>query len=83
MIGRVPIRGPGRDRSLYRQDRKIAVRHTDRRYRRTRPELFVEGRFEGTGEDGSARQGELADHWTFAPDGRVALRRTSLFVGAD
>lgn len=74
----------GRDaiRAFYSAGRKIKVRHSDIRLWACGRDMFVEGSFSGTGADGSKREGQFSDHWTFNDEGKVTLRRTSLFTGS-
>jgi len=74
----------GRDeiRSFYAAGRKIKVTHSDLRFWDCGPDIFVEGSFSGVGADGSRREGQFADRWSFNEDFKVTLRRTSLFTGS-
>ena len=77
------LKGHAELREFYFGARKIKVRHQDLKIWDCGPDIFVEGSFSGTGADGTPRVGQFADHWTFNKAGKVTLRRTSLFTGAN
>jgi ketosteroid isomerase-like protein len=70
-------------RRFYEEDRKVSLTHSNIKLWDIRHDIFVEGDFAGEGKDGSSRKGQFSDHWTFNDDGKVTLRRTSLFLGSD
>jgi ketosteroid isomerase-like protein len=70
-------------RRFYEEDRKVSFTHSNIKLWDVSDDIFVEGDFAGKGQDGSLRKGQFSDHWTFNKDGKVTLRRTSLFVGSD
>ncbi len=77
------IRGQAEIREFYEGARKIKITHQDLKIWASGSDIFVEGSFSGVGADGTARTGQFADHWTFNEAGKVTLRRTSLFTGAN
>ena len=75
-------RGRAAIQLFYSSHRKIKVTHSDLNFWQSGNDVFVEGHFDGVGDDGSARGGDFSDHWTFNKAGKVILRRTSLFTGS-
>ncbi len=70
-------------RAFYAGERKVTLTHSKIKLWACDRDIFVEGTYSGTGADGSERLGQFSDHWTFNSAGKVTLRRTSLFTGAD
>ncbi len=70
-------------REFYQGVRKIKITHGDLQVWDCGSDVFVEGSYSGVGADGTPRAGQFADHWTFNAAGKVTLRRTSLFAGAN
>jgi len=77
------IKGHAELREFYTGVRKIKINHGNLQVWQCGPDVFVEGSFSGVGTDGTERVGQFADHWTFNKAGKVTLRRTSLFTGAN
>lgn len=77
------ITGTGEIRAFYAGERKVTLTHSKIKLWACGRDIFVEGTYSGTGADGSERLGQFSDHWTFNAAGKVTLRRTSLFTGAD
>lgn len=77
------IRGHAEIREFYEGARKIKITHQELKIWDSGPDIFVEGSYSGVGSDGTPRAGQFADHWTFNAAGKVILRRTSLFTGAN
>jgi len=77
------IKGHAEIREFYEGARKIKITHGGIQLWATGSHVFVEGSYSGEGADGTDRTGQFADHWTFNKAGKVTLRRTSLFTGAN
>ena len=68
---------------FYLNQRKIQGVHTLSDLYRDGDTVIVNGRFDGTGVDGSEKHVGFADFWCFNSQGLVASRRTYLAVGAE
>ena len=76
-------KGQNAIRQFYEEGRKVSLTHSNIKIWDAGLDIFVEGDFAGKGNDGSSRTGQFSDHWTFSNNGKVTLRRTSLFLGSD